>query len=169
MKLLDPRPYRDYLNQLKQLRGKLDGLTGDTVNRAADRHLARCKKNTAVGSSPDSPTLRLRWDRSGVHFMRDGVFAEVFNPAEHAAYYEFGHRQKPGRLVFIELRPGESKYGRAAKEVTKGRNAGKWGIYVRLKKSYVKGSFVMTDSETKAQAELDSAAKRIDAQIGRGY
>ncbi|MEG0839857.1 MAG: HK97 gp10 family phage protein [Hydrogenoanaerobacterium sp.] len=159
--LLDPQPFREYLRKLSSAHERIKGMSEAAVNRAADRHLARCKKNTAVGTSPYSPTLRLRWDRSNVHFMSNGVFAEVFNPAEYAAYYEYGHRQKPGRLIFIEMRPGETKYGRAAKKT----KSGKWGIYMRLKKSYVKGAFVMTDSEEKAQKELDNAVKRIEAEI----
>ncbi|MEG1761939.1 MAG: hypothetical protein RR251_08530, partial [Hydrogenoanaerobacterium sp.] len=77
MMLLDPQPFREYLRKLSSAHERIKGMSEAAVNRAADRHLARCKKNTAVGTSPYSPTLRLRWDRSKVHFMSNGVFAEV--------------------------------------------------------------------------------------------
>lgn len=103
-----------------------------------------------------------------MHFMSDGVYVEVFNPTTYAPYYEYGHRQTPGRLVFIELAPGQEKYGQSAREIKKGPHAGKWGIYIRLKKPFVKGRFVMTDSEAKAQRELDAACRRIEAVIRKG-
>ena len=165
---LDTRPFTAHIYKLKRLRDQLKAETEKELNRVTDRHLARVKENTAVGDSPYSPTLRNNWDRSGVHFMADGVYSEVFNLTEYAAYYEYGHRQTPGRLVFIELAPGQEKYGQAAREIKKGKHAGKWGIYIRLKKPFVKGSFVMTDSEKKAQPELDAAMRRLEAFIRKG-
>jgi hypothetical protein len=165
---LDVRPFREHLYKLKRLQKEIDAEVETQLNRVTDRHFGRVKKNTDPGDSPDSPTLRGRWERSGVHFMSDGVYAEVFNPVEYAAYYEYGHRQTPGRIVFIELKPGQQKYGQAAKEIKRGKYAGKWGIYVRLKKPFVKGRFVMTDSEKRAQPELDAACRRIEAFIRKG-
>lgn len=165
---MDTRPFRQFIGKMKTTQRLLDGETEKQMNRVTDRHLARVKKNTDVGDSPYSPTLRNAWDRSGVHFMSDGVYSEVFNPTEYGPSYEFGHRQTPGRLVFIELAPGQQKYGQAAREIKKGKHQGKWGIYIRLKKPFVKGKFVMTDSETKAQAELDAACRRIEAMIRKG-
>ncbi len=161
---LDMRPFKQYLYKLKRTQQLIDDEVKLQMNRVTDRHLSRVKKNTDVGDSPDSPTLRGAWDRSGVHFMRDGVYSEVFNPTEYAAYYEYGHRQTPGKVIFIELAPGQQKYGQAAKETKDGR----WGIFIRLSKPFVKGRFVMTDSETKAQAELDAACRRIEARIRKG-
>ncbi len=46
-----------------------------------------------------------------------------------------------------------------------GKHKGQWGIWIRLKKPYVKGAFVMTSSEKKVQLELDRAAQRIEASI----
>ncbi len=165
--IIDTKPFREYQNRLKGTKKLIRDLSAAELNRITDRHLARCKKGTPVGISPDSPTLRDRWDRSGVQDTPDGVMTEVFNPTEYAAYWEFGHRQTPGRVVFIELSPGQSVYGRPAREVKKGKHAGKWGVTLRLKKSYVKGAFIMTDSEKQAQRELDAAAKRIFKQIER--
>lgn len=165
--IIDTKPFKEYREKLKRSRELLRPLMEAELNRAAVRHLARCKKGTPVGISPDSPTLRDRWDRSGVRITPDGVIAEVFNPTEYAAFWEFGHRQTPGRIIFIELRPGESVYGYPAREVKSGKFAGQWGVTLRLKKAYVKGAFVMTESEWQAQRELDAAAGRIAKQIER--
>lgn len=162
---INTEPFREYVQRMEAVRNQLRNQARQAVNRSADRHLARCKQNTAVGDSPDSPALRNRWDRSGVREASGGFEAEVFNPAEYASHYEFGHRQTPGRVVFIELRPGGQKYGIKARQVKSGPNAGKWGIYLRLKHPYVKGAFVMTDSEKIAQRELDAAARRMDERI----
>lgn len=165
---MDTLPFKKFLYNLKHTQRLLETETRQHLNRVTDRHLARVKKNTDVGDSPDSPTLRNAWDRSGIHFMSDGVYSEVFNNTEYAAYYEFGHRQTPGRLVFIELAPGQEKYGQAAREMKTGKNKGKWGIVIRLKKPFVKGKFIMTDSEAKAQRELDAATRRLEATIRKG-
>lgn len=154
-----------YIRQLSTLPGELKDMARGDLNRITDRHLARCKENTAVGDSPYSPTLRSRWDRSGVRDTGNGLAAQVFNPVEYASYYEFGHRQTPGRVVFIELRAGGQKYGIPARLVKSGPNAGKWGIYLKLKNPYVKGAFIMTDSEKLAQRELDAAALRMEERI----
>lgn len=159
--LIDPKPYKEYAKKLKRAKEKARAQARIELSSITDRHLARCVDNTATGSSPDSPTLSLAWDRSGVVETAKGLQAEVFNPKDYASHYEYGHRQTPGRLIFIELRPGMSKYGRAAALVKTGKHKGKWGIWLRLKKSYVKGAYVMTDSEKKAQKELDGAALRL--------
>lgn len=165
---LETGAFKSYLHQMKTLLSMLEDYEREAVNKTVDRHLARCKKNTQAGTSPDSPTLRNAWDRSGVLRVQGSFLAEVFNTARYAPYYEFGHRQTPGRLVFVELRPGAELYGKPAKQVKKGRNAGKWGIIIRLKKPYVPGAFVMTDSEKKAQRELDAAVKGLEAIIRKG-
>jgi len=162
---IDTEPFREYVRKLEQTRDTIRNQPRQEVNRITDRHLARCKRKTAVGTSPDSPTLRSRWDRSGVRKTGGGYEADVFNPVEYASYYEYGHRQTPGRIIFIELRPGGQKYGIQARQIKNGPNAGKWGIYLRLKKPYVKGSFVMTESEKQAQKELDAAAKRLENML----
>lgn len=156
-----------YIQQLAGLEKDLEAAARQEVNRIADRHLARCKQNTTVGDGPDSPTLRSRWDRSGVRKTAGGFSAEVFNPVEYASHYEYGHRQTPGRVVFIELRSGGQKYGIRARQIKSGPNAGKWGIYLKLKNPYVKGAFIMTDSEKTAQRELDAAALRMEERIRR--
>lgn len=146
----------EHLQKLKKAKQLVQSETLQGLNIVTDRHLARCVANTAVGDSPDSPSLRNRWDRSGVVEIGDTAMAEVFNPLEYASYYEFGHRQTPGRLVFIELTPGAKKYGQTARKMKNG----KWGIFVRLKKPYVQGRYVLTTSEATAQRELDHVSTR---------
>lgn len=165
---IDTRELREFIGKLKSAKEAARGIQKRELNRITDRHLARIKRNTPVGLSPDSPTLRDRWDRSGVVESGTEMSTETFNTAHYAPFWEFGHRQKPGRLVFIELSPGQQLYGQAAREVKSGKYAGKWGITIRLKKPFVKGAFVMTDSEAKAQKELDAACRRIEAKIREG-
>ena len=162
---IDPKGLKQLRSNLQEVKSFAEALAKEEVNRITDRHLARVVKNTPAGDSPDSPTLKNKWDRSGVINTVDGVAAEVFNPTDYASYFEFGHRQKPGRFVFIELTPGAEKYGQRAREITKGKHAGKWGIFIKLKNSFVKGRFVLTDSEEKANKELEAAAKRISKKI----
>lgn len=160
----DVRELRNFARALE--RRERNGLRQEmaaAVNRAADRHLARCVENTDAGDSPDSPDLRNRWDRSAAVPTAWGAEAEVFNPLEYASYYEYGHRQTPGRIVFAELRPGAVKYGRAARKQKDGR----WGIFLRLRRSFVPGRYVMTRSEERAQEELDRAGRRIAESLGR--
>ena len=38
----------------------------EELNKITDRHLARVIKNTDVGDSPDSPSLRNAWERTPV-------------------------------------------------------------------------------------------------------
>lgn len=140
----------EYRNALKAGKTAITNAMKRELNRVTNRHFARCIKNTDVGDSPDSPSLRNRWDRTPVVRTSSGYRTEVFNPLEYASYYEFGHRQIPGRVVFIELRPGARKYGQTAKQQKDGR----WGIFIKLKANRVKGKFVLTNSEKKAKAEM---------------
>lgn len=166
--IIDPKPFMDFAQQIQKVQALAQAESRNELNRITDRHWARCINNTVAGTSPDSPTLANAWDRSGVVETGEGLQAEVFNNTKYAPYYEYGHRQTPGRLIFIELRPGAEKYGRAAQLVKSGKHKGQWGIWLRLRKPYVKGAFVMTDSEKKAQIELDRASKRIEAAIRKG-
>lgn len=167
---VDIKPLEELRGHMVDAQRAMDAMAKEEVNRIADRHLARCKKGTAVGMSPDSPTLQPSWQRSGVVASGDcAATADVFNPTEYASYYEYGHRQQVGRVVFIPLRQGDRRYGQVAKEVKSGKHAGECGIFLRLKSPYVKGAFVMTDSEEKAQQELNAAAKRIEKRIREAF
>lgn len=156
----DTSQLKRHMEQLRKAKRMLDQQFPAALNEVTDRHLARTIENTDVGESPSSPSLRNRWDRSGVFRVARTYTAEVFNPLEYASYYEYGHRQKPGRLVFIELRPGTRRYGQIAKAYK-----GKYGIFVRLKAPFVKGRFPLTNSEEKAQQELDQAVKDFRKQL----
>lgn len=80
---------------------------------------------------------------------------------EYASHVEYGHKQKVGRLVFIELRRNSVKYGRKARKQKDGR----YGIWVRLTKPYVKGVFMLTKSEVIAEKEILKASNRVDKII----
>lgn len=159
----DSSGIKQHLKDIEKLKASIPSLMSDALNKVTDRHLSRVVANTPAGDSPDSPNLRNRWDRSGVVETLDGVTAEVFNTAEYASYFENGHRQTPGRLVFIELTPGAKKYGQVAKE-----HKGKWGIFIRLKKPFVKGKFVLLNSEKQSQEELNIFADLIFKKIKEG-
>lgn len=151
----------EHKKKLQQVKSKINTLMRTKLNKITERHLARVIENTDVGDSPDSPTLRNTWDRSAVVKISDGYRSEVFNNTDYASYYEYGHRQQVGRLVFIELLPGARKYGYTAKQ----QKNGKWGIFLRLKNPVVKGRYVMTNSEKKAQTELDKAMQEINKAL----
>lgn len=164
----DTSELRAFIARLEKAKLDARQLSEREVNWITDRHLARCKQNTSVGPSPYSPTLRDGWGRSAAFRSGGRVLARVFNPVYYASWYEFGHRQTPGRVIFAELKPGKSLYGIPAKKVTSGRHKGKWGVFLRLKQPRVKGQYVMTDSEERAQKELDAAARRIEKKIWEG-
>lgn len=165
--IIDTALFKDYINKLKAAEAGISELIKIELNRAADRHLARCKKNTPTGISPDSPSLCDKWDRSGVVQVGNDHLAEVFNSAGYASFWEFGRRQTPERIVFIELLPGQSIYGYPAREVKSGKHAGKWGVTIPLKSPYARGAFVMTGSEQLDRRELDAAASKISKEIER--
>lgn len=154
-----------YQKKVRGLKSLSTSVMKQELNTITDRHLSRVIKNTDVGDSPDSPTLRNAWDRTEVVSVKQKVKSEVFNNTEYASYYEYGHRQQVGRVVFIELSAGTHKYGQVAKL----QKNGKSGIFIRLKKPFVKGKFVVTKSEEMAQKELDYAAKKISKIIEEGY
>lgn len=166
---VDVSELKAFKKQLEAARDEVTREKSHEVNRLTDRHLARCVKNTAVGDSPDSPNLRDQWARSGVQNIGGETFAEVYNTADYAPFYEFGHRQTPGRRIFIELKPGASKYGRTAQQQKSGPYAGRWGIFIVLKSPRVKGSYVMTDSEAQAEKESDAAARRIAGKFEKRF
>ena len=69
-----------------------------------------------------------------VNHFGDMVVIEIINPVEYASYVEYGHRQTPGRYV-----PAIGK---------------------RLKKSWVKGKFMLTISEEELRKEAPAVIKR---------
>lgn len=156
---------KEYQKNIRGLKVFTKNRMAEELNKITDRHLARVIKNTDVGDSPDSPSLRNAWERTPVIKLSDKVVAEVINPLEYASFYEYGHRQQVGRVVFIELTAGAKKYGQVAKL----QKNGKYGIFIRLKKPFVKGRFVLTTSEEQAQKEIDLALKRVETQIKEAF
>ena len=79
-------------------------------------------------------TLRRNWTVSDVRKNGGNYEIEVLNSTEYASYVEYGHRQTPGRYV-----PAIGK---------------------RLKKSWVKGKFMLTISEEELRKEAPAVIKR---------
>lgn len=51
-------------------------------------------KNGKVGGS-----LRNAWNKTEIKENTKGYSLDVYNPLDYAQYYEYGHRQTPGRYV----------------------------------------------------------------------
>jgi len=103
------------------------------TNELGARLLAKAIKRTPV----DKGTLRRGWDASiGAKAVNTGggYTVTITNSVEYASYVEFGHRQTPGRYV-----PAIGK---------------------RLKKSWVKGKFMLTISEEELRKEAPAVIKR---------
>lgn len=79
-------------------------------------------------------TLRKNWTVSGVRKNGGNYEIEVSNSTEYASYVEYGHRQTPGRFV-----PAIGK---------------------RLKKSWVKGKFMLTISENELQKQAPAVIEK---------
>ena len=116
---------------------------GDTVYDKKGR--ARVLKTKTVSYKKDGKTisktyggqggtLRKNWTVSDVRKNGENYEIEVSNSAEYASYVEFGHRQTPGRFV-----PAIGK---------------------RLKKSWVKGKFMLTISENELQKQAPAVIEK---------
>ncbi len=116
-------------SQLKNLANNVQALndgvanefTKDIANEIAMRLLRRIKQKTPVGQYTDGRvggTLRNGWAIGQITQKGYSYTIEIINPVEYASYVEYGHRQTPGRFV-----PAIGK---------------------KLKKSWVKGRFMMT-------------------------
>ena len=79
-------------------------------------------------------TLRKNWTVSDVRKNGENYEIEVSNSTEYASYVEFGHRQTPGRFV-----PAIGK---------------------RLKKTWVKGKFMLTISESELQKQAPAVIEK---------
>lgn len=107
------------VNALKE--GVANEFTKDIANEIAMRLLRRIKEKTPVGQYTDGRTggtLRNGWDIGQITQNGNSYTIEIINPVEYASYVEYGHRQTPGKFV-----PAIGK---------------------KLKKSWVKGRFMMT-------------------------
>ena len=150
----------DFAAKLDIAMRDLDAGARSGMNRVTGRHLERYVDNLPVGRSPTSPEAREQAARRPVTKVGDDYVSEVHNTAPYAGYLEEGHRQGAvGRVIFIELREGiTTAYGQSAR---RNKKTGKWGIFLRLKSPYVRGTYAMRNSEMIAQKELDRLAARL--------
>lgn len=102
----------------------------DTIKELAARLLRKVIKRTPS----DTGNLRRNWAVSDVRKNGENYEIEVSNSTEYASYVEFGHRQTPGRFV-----PAIGK---------------------RLKKSWVKGKFMLTISESELQKQAPTVIEK---------
>ena len=121
---------KEFKKIIEEMEKEKEQLMIDTIKELAARLLRKVIKRTPS----DTGNLRRNWTVSDVRKNGENYEIEVSNSAEYASYVEFGHRQTPGRFV-----PAIGK---------------------RLKKSWVKGKFMLTISESELQ-------KQAPAVIGK--
>lgn len=140
------KKFRDELNRLQSF----DVFVEECAKELAARLLSMVVKRTPVGDYSDTydleddgekkflvmsdkqgGTLRRGWTAGEIRKEGNNYVIEVFNDVAYASYVEYGHRQTPGRYV-----PAIGK---------------------KLKKSWVKGHFMMTISEQ----ELEKIAPKV--------
>lgn len=113
--------------------GVANEFTKEVANEIAARLLRRIKQKTPVGQYTDGRTggtLRNGWAIGQITQKGNSYTIEIINPVEYASYVEYGHRQTPGRFV-----PAIGK---------------------KLKKSWVKGRFMMTLSINEIEMQIPS-------------
>ena len=118
----------------KNLKENYDKAIDDSLNELGGRLLNKVIRKTPVGKSIKDKmnnkiqtiytggNLRRSWYLSKLIKSDDKRFITLYNVARYAIYVEYGHRQTPGRFV-----PAIGK---------------------KLKASWVKGRFMMTNSVT---------------------
>ena len=119
---------------VKQLKENYDKAIDDSLNELGGRLLNKVIRKTPVGKSIKEKidtkiqtvytggNLRRSWYISKLIKTDDKRFITLYNVARYAIYVEYGHRQTPGRFVPV--------------------------IGKKLKASWVKGRFMMTNSVT---------------------
>lgn len=119
---------------VKKLKENYDKAIDDSLSELGGRLLNKVIRKTPVGKSIKDKinnkiqtvytggNLRRSWYISKVIKTDDKRFITLYNVARYAIYVEYGHRQTPGRFV-----PAIGK---------------------KLKASWVKGRFMMTNSVT---------------------
>ena len=137
IKELAARLLRKVINKKKGIK------KGDTIYDKKGK--ARVLKTKTVSYKKDGKTisktyggqggtLRRNWTVSDVRKNGGNYEIEVSNSTEYASYVEFGHRQTPGRFV-----PAIGK---------------------RLKKSWVKGKFMLTISEDELKRQAPAVIEK---------
>ena len=121
---------KEFQKIIEEMEKEKEQLMIDTIKELAARLLRKVIKRTPS----DTGNLRRNWTVSDVRKNGENYEIEVSNSAEYASYVEFGHRQKPGRFV-----PAIGK---------------------RLKKSWVKGKFMLTISESELQKQAPAVIEK---------
>ena len=121
---------KEFQKIIEEMGKEKEQLMIDTIKELAGRLLRKVIKRTPS----DTGNLRRNWTVSDVRKNGENYEIEVSNSAEYASYVEFGHRQTPGRFV-----PAIGK---------------------RLKKSWVKGKFMLTISENELQKQAPAVIEK---------
>nr|DAQ19951.1 MAG TPA: type I neck protein [Caudoviricetes sp.] len=121
---------KEFQKIIEEMEKENEQLMIDTIKELAARLLRKVIKRTPS----DTGNLRKNWTVSDVRKNGENYEIEVSNSAEYASYVEFGHRQTPGRFV-----PAIGK---------------------RLKKSWVKGKFMLTISENELQKQAPAVIEK---------
>ena len=121
---------KEFQKIIEEMEKEKEQLMIDTIKELAARLLRKVIKRTPS----DTGNLRRNWTVSDVRKNGENYEIEVSNSAEYASYVEFGHRQTPGRFV-----PAIGK---------------------RLKKSWVKGKFMLTISENELQKQAQAVIEK---------
>lgn len=121
---------KEFQKIIEEMEKEKEQLMIDTIKELAGRLLRKVIKRTPS----DTGNLRRNWTVSDVRKNGENYEIEVSNSAEYASYVEFGHRQTPGRFV-----PAIGK---------------------RLKKSWVKGKFMLTISENELQKQAPAVIEK---------
>lgn len=121
---------KEFQKIIEEMEKENEQLMIDTIKELAARLLRKVIKRTPS----DTGNLRRNWTVSDVRKNGENYEIEVSNSAEYASYVEFGHRQTPGRFV-----PAIGK---------------------RLKKSWVKGKFMLTISENELQKQAPAVIEK---------
>ena len=121
---------KEFQKIIEEMEKEKEQLMIDTVKELAARLLRKVIKRTPS----DTGNLRRNWTVSDVKKNGENYEIEVSNSTEYASYVEFGHRQTPGRFV-----PAIGK---------------------RLKKSWVKGKFMLTISEDELKRQAPAVIEK---------
>ena len=121
---------KEFQKTIEEMEKEKEQLMIDTIKELAARLLRKVIKRTPS----DTGNLRRNWVVSDVRKNGSNYEIEVSNSTEYASYVEFGHRQTPGRFV-----PAIGK---------------------RLKKSWVKGKFMLTISEDELKRQAPAVIEK---------
>ena len=121
---------KEFQKTIEEMEKEKEQLMIDTIKELAARLLRKVIKRTPS----DTGNLRRNWAVSDVRKNGGNYEIEVSNSTEYASYVEFGHRQTPGRFV-----PAIGK---------------------RLKKSWVKGKFMLTISEDELKRQAPAVIEK---------